>query len=1043
MTNQRAATGRGALGGIVRGADGRALAGVCVLASPAKRARPVTGGRVTVTSGTGAFLITDLPTGPYLLRYRNCLARTGAVRSADARGPGALTVPAAASRGYVTGGQVTMVGQVTVRPRAAGLAAAMPRPAAPKRSSLNEFTAAGPRRAGGRKPGGIAGLVLGPHGRHLNGLCFNVYFNGGYFGSSIGANGRYSTGKVVPPGTYTVGFTAACGLPYGVPSANWAPQWFRAKFRASAASAVVVRAGKITSGISGTMRPGGIISGTVTGHNGRGLAGVCVVAAAPDGTVVQQVTTPRSGRYRFAGLDPGRYGIGFFPGCVAGSAYLPSWWPGTAKETSKGMIRTGFGSARTHVDQQMVLGGTISGVVRFKNSRGAPIRGICVDATPAGRTAGADYLVATNASGRYAITGLPAGRYFLNFAPGCDNKGNYLGQNYPHPVTVRLSRETGGINAYLQPGAIIEGKVTSRSDGAGLKGICVTTADGYATTVTGAGGTYAMNQLTPGTVALQFFNCSAKGNFAPQSYPHSIKVGPGQVISGIDAALLPGATISGAITLTTGGKPTGVCVFAAPVGVNADFAGAASTQRGGYAIEDLPPGLYQVQYSACGGPNIADAWFAGPGRATANGADADQVYVPAGGLVAGINAALEPGGSISGWIYGPPDQQGSFVCLTMTEIASGVIASEFFPGSVGDGYTIWGFAPGKYAVEFTPCSGQDLAAQWYDRASGPGKATPVLVRPGHTTWNIDAQMTAGGSVTGKVVSKAAGKPLAGVCVVAAGPSQPAAGYGRTNRTGDYVVTGLGTGTFRLYLFACGGTHLVPAVTGKLRAVAGKAVAAPQVAMATYRAGAIFGRITAAGSPRAPVAGACAEALPLAGGLAGELETQSGFAGRDGYYQITGLVPGKYRVFVTACNSDLNLVPQWYQGTARKAKAAVVAVAAGKTTRSVNATLQRYGAIAGTVTGQADAALAGICVQATPAGRPAAPYLAESAAGNGGYSTGPLPPGKYLVEFESGCAVAGYAAAWWQGAHNMKDATWVLVRAGRTRSGIDARMTPAG
>jgi hypothetical protein len=1038
---------QGVLTGTVVGGDGRPLGGVCVLASSATRRVPGAPVRTAVTSAAGMFLMTGLLAGPYRLTYRHCLAGTGGVTTTlvPAQGPGALTATGGASSGYVTGGQVTTLGRITVR-RAGGPATGRPRPAALKRSPLTTLGAGGQKHSDDQDLGGIAGTVLGPHGRRLKGLCVNLYFRGGYSSGPIGANGKYDTGKFMPAGTYTVGFSPLCGPPDTPASGNWATEWFRGKFRPSAANAVVIKAGKIIRGIGGIMRPGGVISGTVTGQGSRGLARVCVVAATPSGTNVQQVTTPRSGKYRFQGLDPGRYGIGFFPGCVRGSGYLPSWWPGTNKETRRGLIRTGFGTARSQVDQQMVLGGTISGVVKFRNRRGKAIKGICVDATPAGQPNGQDYFTSTNASGRYSITGLSAGRYALNFEPGCNNNGNYLYQNYPHPVTVHLAHVTRGIDVYLQPGGIIEGTVTSRSTGAPLKGVCVETADGYSFAVTGADGSYAMNQIPPGKVQLDYFNCSVHGNYAPESYPHSIKVGLGQVVKGIDVALPPGAMINGTIALTTGGKPTNVCVLATSAGVDSDLdnGGGADSHRGSYAIENLSPGWYQVQYSACGGPNIADTWFAGPGRTSADETAADQIYLPAGGLVAGINAVLERGGSISSWIYGPAKQQGSFVCPTITDIRTGLVASDDFPGNIGSGYTIWGFAPGKYSVEFQPCGGQNLALQWYDRASRPGLATPVLVRPGRTTGNVDAWLSPGGTVTGRVVSKTSGKPLARVCVWAMGVHEPFFGYGGTNRSGDYVVTGLNTGTYRLYLTACGRSHLVPAATGLVRAVAGKTVAGPRVTMITDQVGAISGRITAAGSPLKPAAGACAEAVPLTGGVTGALDEESGFAGKTGYYRITGLVPGKYKVFVTACDTDLLLVPQWYSGTSRKAKATVVSVAPGSATRSVNVTLQRYGAISGAVTGSgpAKAPLRGICVQARPADQPGTPYLTESGGKNGDYLIGPLPPGRYLVEFEAACAVTGYDTQWWRSATSRKRATLVTVRASRTHFGVDASMNPA-
>jgi hypothetical protein len=1037
----------GGLAGRVIDSSGRALAGVCVAASPVRiPGRSQGAGRIVVTSADGTFMMADLPAGAYLLRYRNCLTSTGSFARSPlaALGPGPLITSATSSAGYVTGGRVTALGPVTVRPWAAGQAAEMP-----ARPAVTRLTAAQLRRHVKRQDlGGVAGTVLGPHGRHIKDLCFTVSAPGPGFASSIPADGRYNTGKRLPPGKYKAEFQA-CGFPFGTASMNWAPQWYRDKFSQSAANTVVVKAGKITRGIGGAMRRGGVISGTVTGPNGRAIRGICVVVATPKRDFVQQVNTFRSGRYQFQGLDPGRYAVVFFP-CGPGSPYLPQWWPGTANETRRGLITTGFGTTRRHIDARMVVGGTISGVVRFRNRHGHPIQGICVNATPVSQPDSGGYLVATNAKGKYAFRGLPAGRYSLFFGPGCNNNGNYLYQNYPHNVTARLGHVTGGINAYLQPGAIITGTVTAKSSGAKLGGICVLTANQLMVTLTKANGSYSMDQLPPGRTKIEFVNCQNRGNFAPQFYPGNLNVAgaesvaarPGRVTSGIDAALEPGATISGTIALSSGRKLSQVCAGAAPVQFATDVGGrVALSRQGRYTIEDLAPGDYQVEYISCGGPSIGNTWFRSPGSVTANEANADQLYVPSGGSVPGIDAVLQAGGYISGWIFGPASQRGSFVCVAIGHSRNESLSNDFFPLGVGDGYTIFGFTPGKYFVEFVPCGGENLAFQWYKRASRPAKARPVLVRAGHTTSNVDAWMTAGGSITGRVVSKTSGKPLRGVCVFADSVNQAFYGFTTTDRTGHYVVAGLNTSTYRLSLNSCeGGSNLVPLVTGRMRAVQGKTVAAPAVAMRTFVGGEISGRVTIAGSRRRPAIGSCVEVSPLS--QYGSSQFGFGTTGPRGYYLITNLIPGKYRVFIDPSCDPGGLVPQWYKDASRISKATVVTVAAGQRTRSISVVLQPYGAISGTVTGPApaDKALAGICVQAVPVQPGAAPFLTESTGPNGSYQTGPLPPGKYLVEFEADCATRGYRTQWWQGSASMIYATPVTVSPGLTHSGIDAHMT---
>ena len=121
------------------------------------------------------------------------------------------------------------------------------------------------------------------------------------------------------------------------------------------------------------------------------------------------------------------------------------------------------------------------------------------------------------------------------------------------------------------------------------------------------------------------------------------------------------------------------------------------------------------------------------------------------------------------------------------------------------------------------------------------------------------------------------------------------------------------------------------------------------------------------------------------------------------------------------------------------------VASSRTSRSISATLQHDGWIAGTVSGPklAGQGLTGICVQAVPVSGDAAPFLTSSAEAGGSYELGPLRPGRYLVKFFAGCGATGYNAQWWENARSARTATPVRVSANRTRPGVDATMTSAG
>jgi len=116
----------------------------------------------------------------------------------------------------------------------------------------------------------------------------------------------------------------------------------------------------------------------------------------------------------------------------------------------------------------------------------------------------------------------------------------------------------------------------------------------------------------------------------------------------------------------------------------------------------------------------------------------------------------------------------------------------------------------------------------------------------------------------------------------------------------------------------------------------------------------------------------------------------------------------------------------------------VVVRPGEATNRIDATQLSDGEIFGTVTGPAPAATAlpGICVTATPLSR-GRPVLAVSQAS--GYHLTGLVPGKYLVEFQSGCGTSGYRTQWWQDAGTRAAATVVRVAPGATSAGIDASL----
>ncbi len=1041
----------GTITGIVLNRRGAPLASLCVTAQSVTSEAST--GRVAITSATGRFTVAGLPAGGYDLSYHRCTTH-GLISWPGNAADQAMTVLGmhGPARVYVAAGHLTALSPVRV-------AAGQPSPAAnrmptPPRQRFVKLTAHSRERTS-RRFGGISGLVTGPHGKHIAGLCVDLITPAFTQGMEVGPRGGFHTGKILFPGKYLVEFTPNCGFDVDTKSAgNWAPQWYRDKFRQSEAIPVRIRAGQITKGIDAVMRPGAVVSGTVTDPSGGAAPKVCVVLTTPKGDFVAQVKTSANGGYRVEGLDPGRYQAGFFPSCGGPSQFLDQWWPQKLTETSAKTVKVRFGTHRRHVDDRLVRGGTIRGTIRFKTAHGRLLRGVCVDAEPAGQTFGRDFSTASGPKGVYSLRGLPAGRYSISFDHGCGNDANFLFRNFPHPVTARVSKVTGHINIVLKAGAIARGKVTDKVTGKPLSRICVFIDDADAVTETRADGSFSVEQIPPGRSEVDFENCGNHGSFAPQSYhgqlnpvaANRVVFRGGRVTGHLDAAMTPGGTISGTVTAASGKPLSNVCAEAIPVGdVAIDGSDAigddgffGTSVKGSYSISNLPAGQFQVAFSTCDvEPNVADQWYpdqAQPGKAA-------RINVSPGSRISHIDAVLQKAGSISGQIIGA--SANPIVCITVTSESAGLEESGqlFF----GTGYQIDGLLPGRYTVEFEPCGGQNLATQWYDRAGFSARARAVAVRAGQITGSVDAHLVKGGSITGRVVSKETGKPLPGVCVSAEDTSANFFGFGGTNSSGHYRVTGLNTGTYRLTFASCSDLELRPVVSARLHAVTGRTVAGPDVAMSAQREGAITGTVRSGAPHPTRTAGVCVDAIPVAGQDDGAFEGVA-TTDRGGFYHLSGLVPGRYKVFLgdPACYTDPGgLVPQWFDARSSPKTATVITIHPGQTMRSVSAVLKPDGWISGTVSGPASPAraLAGTCVVATPVTGHQAPMLAISAA-SGHYRLGPLTPGRYLVKFSAGCGTSGIAPQWWDDARSAAKASPVLVTVGATHSGIDATMKPA-
>jgi hypothetical protein len=1020
--------------GVVRDQSGRPVSDACVLAASAT-------GQVKIarTGSAGQYQLALPRTGAYTLSYRTCAAghaATGPVLSRH------IVVGASA----ITSLPAMTVDQHATTSRPSALAAAgvvVPAHQRIIRLQPGQMFAGGraqPAVAGDSSAAVVTGKVTNPAGHALSGTCAWIVGSTFAVGVSTDKDGVYRfdiSGGGVPNGRYPVQFDSSClsSDPFGpIAPGRWAPQWYQAKFAAAGANKVLVKAGKTTRGINAMMRPGGEVSGTVAGSDHRRLKNACAVLTDSAGQEFGQAFTNAKGQYTITGLDPGNYRLLAVPACRGGTSdYGQTWYQRAATVRQARVIKVRLGHRTGGINVVLPKLGTITGFVRLGGKTGKPLAGMCVNVfSPSNFEAGG--FATSQRTGKYVVQGLPAGRYQVEAnVGGCGNNGNYAQANYQGTVRVAAARTTSGINLYMQPGGTLTGKVTNLATGQPVAGICVGDGEGDGA-VTANDGTYAIKQLPAERTAVGFSGgCGNAGSYAPQYYDNqavqeaasTVTITAGHTTGAIDAALLPGATISGTLQNAAGRAARGICVFLTPGAPGAGslpFFGSAITGTGGsYTEANLAPGSYAVAFFAgCEGPSNAAAlqWFKGqPDSRTAG-----LVATAAGQTVTGVDARLGRGGGISGTVTAA-GQPVDFDCVYAVNQATGAEAG--FEANSGAGqFTLSALPAGRYWVTGYDClEGSNLAP-----ATAPQLVT---VRAGYTTGKVRIDLARGGTIEGRVTTAASGSPVRNGCVTA-GPVGAAAvhglfgGFAQTSRTGSYKITGVAAGQYRIFIYPdCAGTqpNLVPlTLTHLVRVRTGKVTAGVN---ASLRRGAqIVGFVTGPAAQAEP--GVCVEVFRLPGGL---VETEATDA--HGKYTASGLAPGSYKLELNNGCSDggTGLGIRWVQGLT--VQTGVVAV-------NVNVSLPADGTISGSVTGTGPAPLTGVCVSAVPVAAGQSTVYAVSGAGS--YTLAFLTPGKYRVEFQAGCGKSGVKTQWWDAAASSATAKVITVAAGATVSGIDAALT---
>jgi hypothetical protein len=838
----------------------------------------------------------------------------------------------------------------------------------------------------------------------------------------------------------------------------------------------------------------GELTGTVLGAAGLPLSGACVTVTGPHTTIA--VRAGATGQYFIGDLRAGSYTVSFAD-CASPSRYFRSWYGGSftaagaahvlvipGRSISLGAVslqptdpEVAVRSAAEHAasrrigrdaaqrDSAATSSSYISGTVR--SAAGRPLAGICVFAWA--NVAGGQGAtgVVTGKAGKYTFagTGLLGRKVTVEFTTGCGNHGNYAPQWWKYAatearattLTVPAGHHLTGIDAKLTAGGEITGTVRADNrTGRPLRGICVMAASNNpelqpVLAATGANGSYLLKGLATGSYQVQFqTGCGNNGNYIGFTYGHQVRVHAGKVTRGVNAVLQPGGTISGTVTSATTSAPVGgVCVLVATGDV---FFEAQSGANGGYSIDQLPVGGYQVEFSGGCGNSGSYAPQVYPDQA--NPLAATLVRVGRGQTRSGIDASMAPGATISGKVTNAAGHGVANVCpLAITPqdesgLGPGPVAQLIVVGSSGESqtsvtgnYTIANLAPGPYYVQFFSCFGANLAQQWYPEAPDFSSASVVSAGAGTVTSGIDAVMSTGGTITG-TVRNAAGKLLASFCALAVNVNTPASLQASLlittssppNMHGRYSINQLTTGDYKVEFVPCfGGAYAAQWYRDKsteaaatiIKVTAGRVTSGINGVL--HAAQSLSGTVTS-GVTGKPLAGVCVFANDAQGNTVEAAQT-----GSRGRYDLPEMPAGTYNLVFFFC---AQISPALAPVTRTD-----VRVSATKPSTGVNAVLHPGGSIAGTVLGETGSGSAsqpepGICVEATPKTGDGADAVAVAGV-NGDYKLTGLAAGTYSLLFTADCLTATEALA------PYSDPSLVTAVPGTTVSGINATLQADG
>jgi Carboxypeptidase regulatory-like domain len=466
---------------------------------------------------------------------------------------------------------------------------------------------------------------------------------------------------------------------------------------------------------------------------------------------------------------------------------------------------------------------------------------------------------------------------------------------------------------------------------------------------TNSTGAYSFVGLAPASYVINF----APGygdNYAQQWWNDKptlatatpIPVAAGQAVTGINASLVDGATVTGNVQTSTG---PGAFFSVAVLDASGNFISSSGTDsNGNYTISQVPAGSYTVQFTSPINASYPAQWW----NDESSLATANFFTTTAGGTTTDIDAsfAVAASGSVSGTVY---DSSTPGVGLANAGVQAYTSDGTFVGStstSANGSFTLTGLAPGSYKLQYLPgFLNGNLAIQYWQDEPSLASADTFTISAGDALTGYDAHLAVGGTISGTVLDGAgANAPIANVDVTVYqnGVLVPTSSFSQTDNDGNYALTGLAAGTYDVF-FQPG--YPSTDATQWWSNAASEASATHVTVTAGTTVSGINATLHGGGTISGVVSGKATNGTLFPAGNSqlavyaadGSLVSDAVYADDSGSFSISNLAPGAYKIHVDPQPDTNDFVPQWWNNKPTETAATAIIVKAGQT-KVVNPTL---------------------------------------------------------------------------------------------------------